>query len=42
MPPRRTWFWFVLVLLVNYLLVRFLFPSAEAPITVPYTVFRKR
>jgi len=41
MPPRRTWVWFVLVLLANFLLVRFLMPGAEAPVTVPYTLFRE-
>ena len=40
MPPRRTWLWFVLILLVNFLLVRFLMPGAEAPAIVPYTLFR--
>jgi cell division protease FtsH len=40
MPPRRTWLWFVLILLVNFLLVRFLMPGAEAPVIVPYTLFR--
>src|ERR1700752_1278686 len=41
MPPRRVWLWFLLVLLANYLLAKFLFPSADAPVTVPYTVFRE-
>ena len=41
MPPRRTWLWFVLVLLANYLLVRLLMPSPEAPVTVPYTLFKE-
>src|SRR4030095_8057168 len=40
MPPRRTWLWFVLILLVNFLLVRFLMPGAEAPVIVTYTLFR--
>jgi cell division protease FtsH len=40
LPPRKYWPWFLLVLLVNYLLVSFLFPS-NAPVTVPYTVFRE-
>jgi cell division protease FtsH len=40
MPPGRTWLWFVGVLLVNYLLMRFLIPSPEAPVTVPYTLFK--
>ena len=41
MPPSKTWLWFVGVLLANYLLVRFLMPSPEAPITVPYTLFKE-
>jgi cell division protease FtsH len=41
MPPRRTWLWFVLVLLVNFVLVRLLMPGAEAPVTVPYTLFKE-
>ncbi|MGH7795767.1 MAG: ATP-dependent zinc metalloprotease FtsH [Candidatus Binatia bacterium] len=42
MPPSRTWLWFVLVLLANYLLVRLLMPSPEAPVTVPYTLFKEQ
>ena len=41
MPPRRTWLWFVLVLLVNYLLMKLLMPSPGAPVTVPYTLFKE-
>ena len=41
MPPSRTWLWFLMVLLANYLVVRFLIPSPEAPITVPYTFFKE-
>lgn len=41
MPPRRTWLWFVLVLGVNFLLVRLLMPAAEGPVTVPYTLFKE-
>ena len=41
MPPRRTWLWFVLVLLANFFLVRFLMPAADAPATVPYTLFKE-
>jgi cell division protease FtsH len=40
MPPRRSWLIFLAVLLVNYLLVRYLFPSGE-PLTIPYTVFKQ-
>src|SRR5829696_4296292 len=41
MPPRRSWLWFVLILLANFLLVRFLFPGPETPIEVPYTFFKE-
>src|SRR3712207_92248 len=41
MPPRRSWLWFALVLLANFLLVRFLFPGPEAPVEVPYTSFKE-
>jgi cell division protease FtsH len=41
MPPRRAWLTFVLILLANFLLVRWLFPSGETPVTVPYTLFRE-
>ncbi len=39
MPPSQTWLWFLGALLANYLLVRLIFPP-EAPITVPYTLFK--
>jgi cell division protease FtsH len=42
MPPRKTWLWFVLVLLANFLLMRFLIPGPDAPITVPYTLFKEQ
>jgi cell division protease FtsH len=41
LPPRKYWPWFFLVLLINYLLVSYLFPQPNAPVTVPYTVFRE-
>jgi cell division protease FtsH len=40
LPPRKTWPWFLVVLVINYLLVSQFFPRANAPITIPYTVFR--
>jgi cell division protease FtsH len=40
MPPRRTWLWFVLILLVNFFLVRYLMPGPET-LTLPYTVFKQ-
>jgi cell division protease FtsH len=39
-PPRRTWLWFAVALLVNFVAVRYFMPGAEAPITVPYTLFK--
>jgi cell division protease FtsH len=41
MPPRKTWLWFVGVLLANFLLVWLFMPGAEAPVTVPYTLFKE-
>jgi cell division protease FtsH len=32
--------WFVVVLLLNFLLARFLWPGPEGPVTVPYTLFK--
>jgi len=42
MPPRRTWLWFALILLANFLLVRLLLPGPEAPVEVPYTFFKEQ
>ena len=39
-PPGKTWLWFVLILLANFLLGKFLIPSPETPVTVPYTFFK--
>ena len=40
MPPSTTWLWFLGALLANYLLVRLIFPNPDAPVTVPYTLFK--
>src|SRR5919106_5053155 len=40
-PPRRTWVWFVVVLLLNFLVARMLWPGPEGPVTVPYTLFKE-
>jgi len=40
LPPGRSWLLFAGMLLINYFLVTMLFPR-EAPVTVPYTVFRE-
>ncbi|HXH84958.1 MAG TPA: ATP-dependent zinc metalloprotease FtsH [Candidatus Tectomicrobia bacterium] len=42
MPPRRTWIWFALIVIANFLLVRALLPDAGAPTTVPYTFFKEQ
>ncbi|MBA3479169.1 MAG: ATP-dependent zinc metalloprotease FtsH [Lautropia sp.] len=41
MPPKRAWLTFLIVLLANYMLVRYLFPGPDAPIVVPYTAFKE-
>ena len=41
MPPRTTWMVFLVILLINYLLVRLILPSPEEPVTIPYTVFKQ-
>ncbi|MEZ4756873.1 MAG: ATP-dependent zinc metalloprotease FtsH [Flavobacteriales bacterium] len=39
--PRISWFWFVIILLLNIWFVRsFLSTSAEEPVTIPYTLFK--
>jgi cell division protease FtsH len=40
MPPGRTWLWFAVALVINFLAVRYFMPGAEAPLTVPYTLFK--
>jgi cell division protease FtsH len=39
-PPRKFWLLFAAVLLVNWLITTYFFPG-NAPITVPYTLFRE-
>ncbi len=41
MPPPKTWLWFVVILLLNYLLMRVFVPGPETPVTVPYTFFKE-
>lgn len=39
--PRISWFWFVIILLLNIWFVRsFMTTGAEEPVTVPYTLFK--
>ncbi len=42
LPPRRTWLVFLAILAINYFLVSFLFPNPDAPLAVPYTVFKEQ
>src|SRR5438128_11698670 len=42
LPPRKSWLIFLVLLLLNYLLMRQLFPGPGEPITVPYTVFKEQ
>ena len=39
-PPRRAWWTFLALLLVNYLLMRALFPGDDNAVPVPYTAFK--
>jgi len=41
LPPRKYWPWFFFILLINYVLMSYLYPQGDAPVTVPYTVFRE-
>ena len=42
MPGRRAWLIFLFILAGNYLVMRLLLPSAEEPITIPYTSFKEQ
>jgi cell division protease FtsH len=42
MPPRRAWLTFLAILAANFLLMRYFFPSANAPAKVPYTLFKEQ
>jgi cell division protease FtsH len=40
LPPRKSWLIFLVLLFLNYLVMRYLFPGPGEPVTVPYTVFK--
>jgi cell division protease FtsH len=42
MPGRRAWITFVIVLAVNYVVMRLLLPNPQEPITIPYTSFKEQ
>jgi cell division protease FtsH len=42
MPPRRVWLVFAIVLLLNFVLSRLILPGPEAPLTIPYTLFKQQ
>ncbi|BBA32532.1 cell division protein [Methylocaldum marinum] len=39
--PRRIWLTFLLLLLLNYMLMRYLVPEPGEPVTIPYTAFKE-
>ena len=42
MPPGRAWIWFAVALVLNFALARYFVPGAEAPLLLPYTVFKEQ
>ena len=41
LPPRSMWMTFFVIVVLNYLVMPLFFPSPDAPVTVPYTVFKE-
>ena len=41
MFPGRVWLFFLIILAMNYILGRVFAPDAEAPVKVPYTLFKQ-
>ena len=41
LPPRRAWLAFLLILAVNFIVMRVLFPAGGKPVKVPYTLFKE-
>ena len=39
-PPGRTWLVFAIALVINFVAVRYFMPGPEAPLTIPYTLFK--
>jgi len=41
MPPKKVWLTFLAILAINYIVMRLLFPSPDAAVTIPYTAFKQ-
>ncbi|MCL4764352.1 MAG: hypothetical protein KJ018_21680, partial [Burkholderiales bacterium] len=39
--PARIWMWFAIALLINFFASRWLFPGPDAPLVIPYTLFKE-
>ncbi len=42
LPSRRAWLTFIIILAINYVVMRLVLPNPEEPITVPYTIFKEQ
>jgi cell division protease FtsH len=42
LPRSRTWLTFLVILALNYLVMRWLVPGADEAITIPYTAFKEQ
>ncbi|MET0984155.1 MAG: ATP-dependent zinc metalloprotease FtsH [Steroidobacteraceae bacterium] len=42
LPTRRAWMAFFVILVLNYLLMRLLFPAPDEAVMVPYTAFKEQ
>jgi len=40
-PRGRIWIWFLGILVINYLFSKTFFPDPEAPVKIPYTLFKE-
>jgi cell division protease FtsH len=40
--PRYIWWWFLGALLINFVVTRYMVPPADAPLQIPYTVFKEQ
>jgi len=41
MPPGRIWLWFLVILAINYGVTALIAPGPQAPVTIPYTLFKE-